>query len=158
MGDDPMKLQLMKNSNGVLSTELVGVDDDMQTFSYAYKFTTNQAGFLVRRYDVFDADKCKPPATWLDNHDISEWTPACKDFQKQWQQMVKDELLSCRKDLLANTLHYFRDLYKSNPDTKEALKDLMLVDEDDVDSVVNNFAGEFKKSKVTEKIWKSIKL
>lgn len=50
-----MKLQLMKNSNGVLSTELVGVDDDMQTFSYAYKFTTNQAGFLVRRYDVFDA-------------------------------------------------------------------------------------------------------
>lgn len=72
--------------------------------------------------------------------------------------MVKDELLSCRKDLLANTLHYFRDLYKSNPDTKEALKDLMLVDEDDVDSVVNNFAGEFKKSKVTEKIWKSIKL
>jgi len=55
MGDEPMKLQLMKNSNGVLSTELVGVHDDMQTFSYAYKFTTNQAGFLVRRYDVFDA-------------------------------------------------------------------------------------------------------
>lgn len=50
-----MKLQLIKNSNGVLSTELVGVDDDMQTFSYAYKFATNQAGFLVRRYDVFDA-------------------------------------------------------------------------------------------------------
>ena len=54
-----MKLQLMKNSNGVLSTELVGVDDDMQTFSYAYKFTTNQAGFLVRKYDVFDAVRVK---------------------------------------------------------------------------------------------------
>ena len=72
--------------------------------------------------------------------------------------MIKDELLSCRKDLLANTLHYFRDLYKSNPDTKEALKDLVLVDEEDVDSVVNNFAGEFKKTKVTDKIWKSVKL
>jgi len=89
---------------------------------------------------------------------MSNWTSASKDFQKQWQQMVKDELLSCRKDLLANTLHYFRDLYKSNPDTKEALKDLVLVDEEDVDSVVNNFAGEFKKTKVTEKIWKSVKL
>jgi len=50
-----MKLQLLSNSNGVLATELVGVDDDYQTFSYAYKFTTNQGGFLCRRYDVFDA-------------------------------------------------------------------------------------------------------
>jgi hypothetical protein len=50
-----MKLQLLSNSNGVLATELVGVDDDYQTFSYAYRFTTNQGGFLCRRYDVFDA-------------------------------------------------------------------------------------------------------
>ncbi|EWM23950.1 hypothetical protein Naga_100027g8 [Nannochloropsis gaditana] len=184
MGDEPMKLQLLSNSNGVLATELVGVDDDYQTFSYAYKFTTNQGGFLCRRYDVFDAvglrccdvrwalgklrivmlpdgyvtEKCKPSTEWLGKHDISEWAPASRDFQKQWQQMVKDELLSCRKDLLANTLHHFRDLCKDNPDTKEALRDLVLVDDEDVDSVVNNFAGEFKRTKLTEKIWKSVKL
>jgi hypothetical protein len=72
--------------------------------------------------------------------------------------MVKDELLSCRKDLLSNTLHHFRDLCKDNPDTKEALRDLVLVDDEDVDSVVNNFTGEFKRTKLTEKIWKSVKL
>ncbi|TFJ81368.1 hypothetical protein NSK_007329 [Nannochloropsis salina CCMP1776] len=158
MGDEPMKLQLLSNSNGVLATELVGVDDDYQTFSYAYRFTTNQGGFLCRRYDVFDAEKCKPSPEWLGKHDISEWTPASRDFQKQWQQMVKDELLSCRKDLLSNTLHHFRDLCKDNPDTKEALRDLVLVDDEDVDSVVNNFTGEFKRTKLTEKIWKSVKL
>ncbi len=133
-------------------------EEDYQTFSFAYRFATNQAGFLVRRYDVFSRDDCKPASEWLAKHDVSEWTPESRDFQKQWQQMVKDQLLSCRKDLLANTLNHFRGLIKAGSDAKEALKDLVVVEEEDADSVVNNFAGEFKKSKVTEKVWKSIKL
>lgn len=156
MEGEPHKLMLLRNSNGVLSTELLGVVDDYITFSYAYKMETNQGCFFVRKYDVFSEDACKPSEEWLKKNDISTWGPETREFQKAWQQLVKDELLACRKDLLQGTFKYFKELCM-NGEPKEVLKDL-LVEDSDSDSAVNNFAGEFKKQKFAEKTWKSVKL
>lgn len=152
LSNEPRKLEILRNSN-LMSTELVGThDEDMSSFSYAYKFVTNQGTFIACKFDVFTSDDIPQPEGWTGDN----WTES-KDFKKAWEAKVKDELLATRKNLLAGTLAYFRNICKGASDVKEALKDLLLADYDS-DTFLNNQLKQFHSDKKAAKVWKSVKL
>lgn len=155
MENEPRKLQILKDSTAIMSTELLGVVEEDGSFSYAYKFTTDRdATYYALRWYAFYAEAVKPSESWLAKNDASKWEGS-RDFDKAWQQMIKEELTRVRKDLLKDTLKYFRAAAQG--DAKEGLKNLLLEDYDS-DSDINNAIGEFKKNKAAEKAWKAIKL
>lgn len=113
------------------------------SFSYAYKFVTNQGTFIAFRWDVFTSgkahamtlgthrkteDRHRPRTPPPPTDDIpqpegfsGDWAGS-KDYKKAWEQRVKDELLATRKDMIKTTLAHFRKVIAGGADPKDALK------------------------------------
>jgi hypothetical protein len=50
MDEEPFRLQLLRDSMSILSTDFLGALDEDGMFSYAYTFTTNQ---VLGRVDTY---------------------------------------------------------------------------------------------------------